>query len=199
MRLDFLTHHDFMNRELSWMAFNERVLALSQDAGQPLLERANLLSITQSNFDEWYMVRMADLIRDIQAGDDKKDPAGLTPQQQMNAVRHAIRKQLRHQYQSYEALKVALSNVHLPILPVADLKAHDRAAVRQIFQQTIQPQLVLKTMDATSLSEVSNGTINFVVGHTRDADWTTFALPSTTPRFIRVPGPNSRFVTTTDV
>lgn len=155
-----------MNRELSWMAFNERVLALSQDAGQPLLERANFLSITQSNFDEWYMVRMADLIRDIQAGDDKKDPAGLTPQQQMNAVRHAIRKQLRHQYQSYEALKVALSNVHLPILPVADLKAHDRAAVRQIFQQTIQPQLVLKTMDVTSLSEVSNGTINFVVGHT---------------------------------
>ena len=45
MRLDFLTHHDFMNRELSWMAFNERVLALSQDAGQPLLERANFLSI----------------------------------------------------------------------------------------------------------------------------------------------------------
>ena len=109
------------------------------------------------------MVRMADLIRDIQAGHDKKDPAGLTPQQQMNAVRHAIRKQLRHQYQSYEALKVALSNVHLPILPVADLKAHDRAAVRQIFQQTIKPQLVLKTMDATSLSEVSNGTILIVL------------------------------------
>ena len=90
----------------------------------------------------------------------------MTPQQQMNAVRHAIRKQLRHQYQSYEALKVALSNVHLPILPVVDLKARDRAAVRQIFQQTIQPQLTLKTMDATSLSEISNGTINFVVGHT---------------------------------
>lgn len=199
MRLDFLTHHDFMNRELSWLAFNERVLALSQDAGQPLLERANFLSITQSNFDEWYMVRMADLIRDIQSGNDKKDPAGMTPQQQMNAVRHAIRKQLRHQYQSYEVFKVALSNVHLPILPVADLKAHDRTAVRQIFQQTIQPQLTLKAMDETSLSKVSNGTINFVVGHTGDADWTTFALPTTTPRFIRVPGPNIRFVTTTDV
>ena len=123
----------------------------------------------------------------------------MTPQQQMNAVRHAIRKQLRHQYQSYEVFKVALSNVHLPILPVADLKAHDRTAVRQIFQQTIQPQLTLKAMDETSLSKVSNGTINFVVGHTGDADWTTFDLPTTTPRFIRVPGPNILFVTTTDV
>ena len=77
---------NFINRELSWMEFNSRVLAEARDKSIPLFERLKFLSITSSNLDEFVMIRVASLNDMVNAGYNKKDIAGLTPKQQLELI-----------------------------------------------------------------------------------------------------------------
>ena len=76
----------YLNRELSWLAFNARVLHEALDARVPLLERVKFLAIFSANLDEFYMVRIAGLRRQVAAGVVQKPPDGLTPQEQLDAI-----------------------------------------------------------------------------------------------------------------
>ena len=76
----------YLNRELSWLEFNQRVLAEALDAGVPLLERLKFLAITASNLDEFFMVRVGSLQMLLAQGSTSLDPAGLTPEQQLQAI-----------------------------------------------------------------------------------------------------------------
>src|SRR5918992_965552 len=76
----------FLNRELSWLAFNERVLEEAADPTTPLLERLKFAAIAASNLDEFFMVRVAQLKHAIMDGDSAPDPSGLTPEQQLTAI-----------------------------------------------------------------------------------------------------------------
>ena len=88
----------YINRELSWLEFNQRVLDEAREPKNPLLERAKFLAITLSNLDEFFMVRVASIKDQIQAGYEKTDPAGLTPKQQMKRISERSHEMLAEAY-----------------------------------------------------------------------------------------------------
>ncbi len=85
-QIDFKNPAYFDNRELSWLDFNERVLEEARDKNNPLLERAKFLGITQSNLDEWVMVRVASLAKLVEVKWDGRDSSGRTPEEQLRDV-----------------------------------------------------------------------------------------------------------------
>ena len=89
MTTTLMTSALFLNRELSWLAFNERVLEEAADPRTPLLERVKFVAIASSNLDEFFMVRVAALEEAVAAGDESRDLAGLTPAEQLAAIRAA--------------------------------------------------------------------------------------------------------------
>ncbi|MDR0592180.1 MAG: RNA degradosome polyphosphate kinase, partial [Bifidobacteriaceae bacterium] len=90
------------DRELSWLAFNQRVLELAEDGGMPLLERVRFLSIFSSNLDEFFMVRVAGLQRRMDAGMAVVAPSGLTPRQLMDAIQTRAHELVSRQVQCFE-------------------------------------------------------------------------------------------------
>ena len=98
----------FENRELSWIKFNERVLNEARDRSIPLLERLKFLSITSSNLDEFFMVRVASLKDMVHAGYKKTDIAGMTATEQLSAINAATRALVETQYTTYNRSLVPL-------------------------------------------------------------------------------------------
>ena len=90
----------FRNRELSWLGFNERVLSEARDKSIPLFERLKFLSITASNLDEFFMIRVASLKDMVHAKYTKPDIAGLTPKEQLKALAPEVKKMIQAQYLS---------------------------------------------------------------------------------------------------
>ena len=98
MSIDYKDPKYYENRELSWLKFNERILNEARDAKLPLLDRFKFLSITASNLDEFFMVRVASLVDMVHAGYKKKDLCGMTAQEQLDAVRKATHDFVDRQY-----------------------------------------------------------------------------------------------------
>ena len=91
----------YLNRELSWLSFNARVLEEAAREELPLLERAKFLAIVSSNLDEFFMVRVGKLERKADAGENTPDPAGMMPRQQLRAIRKASGQQVKRQYELF--------------------------------------------------------------------------------------------------
>ncbi len=120
----------FFNRELSWLAFNARVLEEAADGSNPLLERVKFAAITASNLDEFFMVRVARLKNAVRDGDAEPDPAGLTPAQQFKAVADRVHGFVEQLYAVVNGhLLPALDAAGIHIRRVADLDDAGRAAV----------------------------------------------------------------------
>src|SRR5687768_3425114 len=95
----------YINRELSWLEFNQRVLDEARDVEIPLLERLKFLAITASNLDEFFMVRVGGLQLMVEAGKLSPDPAGLSPEEQLKAVSERSHAMLRDQYACFEEIE----------------------------------------------------------------------------------------------
>ena len=108
--IDFKNPKLYENRELSWIKFDERVLEEARDKNIPLLERLKFLSITSSNLDEFFMVRVASLKDMVHANYKKKDIAGMTATEQLVAINEATRKLVDVQYRTYNRLLTPLLN-----------------------------------------------------------------------------------------
>ncbi len=109
---DYLKPEYYENRELSWLKFNHRVLNEARDKNIPLLERLKFVSITSSNLDEFFMVRVASLKDMVHAGYKKKDIAGMTAKEQLEAINKDTRSLVEMQYSTYTRSLVPLLHNH---------------------------------------------------------------------------------------
>ncbi|MEQ9408526.1 MAG: polyphosphate kinase 1 [Fuerstiella sp.] len=128
----------FMNRELSWLEFNQRVLDEAADRSVPLLERLRFLAITASNLDEFFMVRIGSLRTAIRRGDAGVDPGGMTARAQLEAVSTRIQKMVEDQYQIYlTQLEPELNRIGIRRRHVTELTQEQSEFVEQLFEEQV--------------------------------------------------------------
>jgi len=130
----------FLNRELSWLEFNQRVLDEATDESLPLLERLKFLAITSSNLDEFFMVRVGGLQILRQQRSTKRDPAGMTPTQQLKAISQRARQMLADQYRCLlDQLEPGLIQAGIQRVAPENLTEHQHAVVQKIFDAEVFP------------------------------------------------------------
>ena len=139
--VDLHTEARFINRELSWLAFNERVLAEADNLRHPLLERLRFLSISANNLDEFYMVRVAGLKGQYLAGIKTVSQDGLTPAQQLEAIRQRAGKLMADQQVTWMGLRRQLDEASVAVVEPAYLKPGDRAWLEERFMADVFPVL----------------------------------------------------------
>ena len=141
----------YLNRELSWLRFDERILGEAKDRTIPLFERLKFLSIVSSNLDEFYMVRVASLKDMVDAGYTKKDIAGMTPKQQLAAISEKTHELVASQYSTYNrSLIPALSETGLTILRShEELTAEEAEYVDEYFEENVYPVLTPMAVDSS--------------------------------------------------
>src|SRR3954453_18835839 len=132
----------YFNRELSWMQFNDRVLQLAEDPDVPLLERVKFLAIVSSNLDEFFMVRVAGLHAQADAGIDKPLQDGRTPLETIEALRVVVREHAARQSRCLDRdLRPALAEHGIRIVGYDDVSASDRQRLDERFRRQIFPVL----------------------------------------------------------
>ena len=199
----------FIDREISWLAFNQRVLELAEDPDMHLLDRCNFASIFASNLDEFFMVRVASLKRRIATGLAVATPSGLTPQQQLTEMaEEAHQLQERHARLFHDVLEPQLAEKGIKIQKWADLNADEQAAFKTYFQNQIFPVLTPLAVDpAHPFPYISGLSLNLAVVlqnlETKTEHFARVKVPPLLPRFVRVPGNSSltdaRFVALEEV
>ena len=139
--LDLAGPGRFFNRELSWLGFNWRVLEEAQNTKVPLLERLRFLSISATNLDEFYNVRVAGLRELARAGNTMPAADGLTPAEQLVLINENARKLLSSQQETYQSLRLELEKENILILDRSDLDDDDRSYLDEIFLHKVFPVL----------------------------------------------------------
>lgn len=140
----------FLNRELSWLAFNERVLEEAADPTTPLLERVKFAAIASANLDEFFMVRVAAVLREVEEEETATDISGLTPSQQLAAVRQRAHAFVSALYGLVNNdLRPALARKGISIVPVASLNEPRRAALAAFFREGVFPVLTPLAIDVS--------------------------------------------------
>jgi len=135
------TIEPFFNRELSWLEFNHRVLAEGLAGDVPLLERLKFLAIVSTNLDEFFMIRVAGIIQLIKSNSKKRDPAGLTPQEQLNAVRKRVHRMAAEQSAGIRQVMTALREAGLCVLRPREWSVQDRRYLTDYFDKELSPLL----------------------------------------------------------
>jgi polyphosphate kinase len=186
-------HENFINRELSWLEFNQRVLDEAKDNTNPLLERLKFLAISGSNLDEFFMVRVGSLYSQIQAGFEAKEVAGLTPAEQINKILHRVRRMVKDQYKTYDHLYDHLGNKNIRIFTYDMLSDKQLAFVNDYYKNILYPVLTPMVIDSgRPFPLLLNKTLNVgVILKTNKGDQELFAtiqVPSVLERLVPIPG-----------
>ncbi len=191
--VDLHSSEAFFNRELSWLGFAGRVLALVEDESLPLLERVKFAGIMGMLHDEFFMKRISGLKRQIRKRSTKLSLDGRLPEEEFAACREVLRSQSAALSRLVEhELRPALAREGLPIRNHADLGPEERAEVRRTFEQTILPILTPLAVDAEHpFPFLSNLGLNLAVlvpnGHGADR-FVRIKIPNNRPRWIRLEG-----------
>ncbi|MBZ6009667.1 RNA degradosome polyphosphate kinase [Leuconostoc gelidum] len=195
--VDFKRAKYYVNREISWLAFNDRVLEEARDIQNPLFERANFLAITQKNMDEWFMVRVASLQQQVMIGHDRVDAAGLTPTKQLDEISKVAGEQIKKQYQVLtRSLLPALRREGFEILHADDLTANQIQFLKRFFDQELLPVLTPMAVDTTRpFPFLANDTLNIGVRLKKSEDKiekyiAVLQVPETSGRVIALPEKN---------
>src|SRR6516164_1420807 len=188
----------FINRELSWLAFNERVLDEASNTGHPLLERVRFLSISDTNLDEFYMVRVAGLQELAESGITVKSDDGSTPEQQLSAIAEVAGSLVHRQQQCWVDLQKRLRAERIFILDREALTREDRNWLRQLFIDLLLPVITPIAIDpAHPFPFIPNRSLAMVLELSRDDGSEINALvliPERVERFVRLPGKEIRFI-----
>ena len=193
----------FINRELSWLAFNERVLEEASNQAHPLLERVRFLSISDSNLDEFYMVRVAGLQELAESGITVKSDDDLTPEQQLSAIAEVAGSLVHRQQQCWVDLQKRLRAERIFILDREALTREDRDWLRQLFIDRLLPVMTPIAIDpAHPFPFIPNRSLAMVLELRRDDGSEINALvliPERVERFVRLPGKEIRFILVEEV
>ncbi|HWR86550.1 MAG TPA: RNA degradosome polyphosphate kinase [Rhodoglobus sp.] len=203
-----LPHDRYLDRELSWLSFNQRVLELAEDETLPLLERANFLAIFASNLDEFFMVRVAGLKRRIATGLAVPTNIGTPPQQvlaDVAAMAHELQE--RHALAFRQWVKPALDDAGIHIETWGDLGEADRVRIDEIFSAQIFPVLMPLAVDpAHPFPYISGLSLNLSVRvrspKTGKEEFARVKVPTNLPRFVQLPDDDSgllRFIPLEDL
>lgn len=192
---DFFDPNYYSNRELSWLLFNHRVLGEARDKSNLLFERLKFLSITASNLDEFFMIRIASLMDMVHAGYHKTDISGMTPKQQLKKLDEAIHELVAMQYSTYNRslLPLLSQNGLVVVTKHQDLTAEECEYVDDYFQSHIYPVLTPMAVDSSRpFPLIRNKSLNIGAlvtkkGGDGSLEFATVQVPSVLARIIRIP------------
>lgn len=190
----------YINRELSWMDFNDRVLEEARNKDNPLLDRVNFLGITQSNVDEFFMVRVASLHKLVAAGITSTDASGMTPQKQLDEINKKEHKEVEKRYSTYSrSLLPLLESNNIYIKNVEDLNEHQYEFIRRYFYDELYPVLTPMADDTNRpFPFIANDSLNIAV-RLKDTengshDYATVRVPNIFKRLVKLPDAENSFV-----
>ena len=195
-----------IDRELSWLAFNERVLELAEDIEIPVLERCRFLAIFSSNLDDFYMIRVATLKRKLESGVTKSSSAGYTPAQLMTEIAKKTHELLQRQSVAFhDVILPHLATYGIELAAWSSLDEDEKTAINKVFHTKIFPVLTPLAVDPSHpFPYISGLSLNLaVVVKKPDTDEELFArvkVPSNLPRFVETgKAGKRRFVTLEEV
>ncbi|GLQ21254.1 RNA degradosome polyphosphate kinase [Algimonas porphyrae] len=186
------SHQRYFNRELSWLQFNHRVMEEARNKRVPLLERLRFLSISASNLDEFYMVRVAGLRTQMLAGMNAPSFDGLTPERQLDKIAKRVDDLITAQEKCWVSIRSELATRKISVLTVSDLDDQALSELQTRFDAQILPLLSPLSVDpAHPFPFLSNLSLGLVasLAHKTEADEQAFALvpiPSHLPRFLQL-------------
>jgi polyphosphate kinase len=186
----------YINRELSWLQFNQRVLEEALDERHPLLERVKFLAIFSNNLDEFFMIRVSGLRRQLEAGALRTPPDGMTPVEQLAAIRRELLPDLARQLDCWHYdLVPKLRQSGIAVLNYDDLKGKQRKLLRKYFEQEIFPVLTPLAFDpGHPFPHISNLSMNLAVvvnDPTHGRRFARLKVPGTFPRLVPIPSEES--------
>ncbi|MGA3170488.1 MAG: polyphosphate kinase 1 [Chthoniobacteraceae bacterium] len=193
MRDDFSDPRNFINRELSWLEFNRRVLEEAQDRSQPLMERVKFLSIFSSNLDEFFEIRVAGIKQQIESGTADIGPDGMTPSEVFEAIQKVVHEMTDTLYRLWnEEIMPALSKNNIHIRRVSKLTGPDAEWLRTYFRNEVFPILTPLAVDASHpFPQVLNKSHNIIIRARKpgneDPLYAVVQVPRVIPRFILLP------------
>jgi polyphosphate kinase len=185
----------FLDRELSWLAFNERVLELAEDPSIPLLERARFLAIFASNLDEFFMVRVAGLKRRIATGLAVRAASGLEPREVLSAISKRAHALMARQAAAYgQVIRPALAEEDITVVSWASLSAGEQEQLHTFFRDSVFPVLTPLAVDpAHPFPYISGLSLNLAVvvrnPTTTKEHFARVKVPPLLPRLVQVPEP----------
>ncbi|HOO31650.1 MAG TPA: RNA degradosome polyphosphate kinase [Thermotogota bacterium] len=181
----------YINRELSWIEFNDRVLDEAISKSNPLLERLKFLSITGSNLDEFFMIRVAGLKEQVNIGYQKTDAAGMTAKEQLGAISSKVHKMVEKQYNCLnKSLFPKLKNEGIIFLEEDELTRTQKEFLNEYFTTTVFPVLTPMAIDqGRPFPQILNKSLNQAVILENEKKETMLAIvqvPSVLPRFVKL-------------
>lgn len=191
-------HDRYLNREYSWLRFNERVLAQAAEPGTPILERIKFLAIFESNLDEFYMVRVSGLIEQQQGGVTDRTPDGLSATEQLQLIAEMVAPMRQRAARLFtRSIKPALGKAGIKFRKFNSLPKNAQKELSLYFRNEVFPVCTpLMLHPTTTFPFISNRSLNIMV-ELRDGDEIKFArvkVPSVLPRLVRVPGRPLEFI-----
>ena len=193
--MDFLDPQYYLNRECTWIKFNERVLRESVVPSNPLLEQLNFVAISASNLDEFFMIRVAGVKHLIESGVPHHDIAGMTPQEQFSAIETMVHKQVGQQYAYLNDIRDRLRGEELRFVKPSELTEEQHIWLEQYFEREIYPVVTPMAVDPSHpfpfLSSLSLNLAVLLRRREGDSSVKTAILPvpsSVLDRIIKVPG-----------
>jgi polyphosphate kinase len=200
---DLKAPEHYINRELSFLEFNRRVLAQAHDETLPLLERIRFLGISCSNLDEFFEIRVAGLKQRLELGSVAAGPDGMTVPEQLKAIRTRAIELVNDQYELLNQLVFpALSAQRIQFVNARTVTPQQRAWIGDYFTQEVEPVLTPLGLDpARPFPRIQNKSLNFVVrlsgkdAFGRDAELAIVQVPRSLPRIIRLPATDGSGIT----